>query len=252
MAAKKPVKKIEQGQEVPAKVTDPGLVDAANALRSALPNASEKTLAKLLAQAMLETGNFASCYNFNWGNVRAKDGEPYFMHPGAVDENIDGKHVVAKGKDDPLRRFRAYTSLEEGISEWLRVIRDLYVPGWNAANDDSKTCYEFAFALGEPRANGYRYYTADRERYAKGTASRYTSALGAVRGDEPWPTIRQGSSGAFVVEWQRILLAHQIPLKVDGEFGPVTHAATVVFQRQHDLKEDGVVGQLTWSAGRTQ
>jgi peptidoglycan hydrolase-like protein with peptidoglycan-binding domain len=248
MATKKAVR--AQGKEIPAEVTRGTLAEAVSALRAALPSASDKTLAKLLAQAMLETGNFASCYNFNWGNVRARDGEPFFMHPGAVDENIDGKHVVARGKDDPLRRFRAYASLEEGISEWLRVIRDLYVPGWTAANDDDVSCYQFAHALGEPRAKGYRYYTADRDRYAKGTASRYPAAIGAVTGVESWPTVRKGSEGPFVVEWQRILIAAGIPVSVDGIFGPETMSGTMIWQERKGLEVDGVVGPVSWSVGR--
>jgi len=244
MATKKiPAKNTSK--EVPALITHPSLPDAVAALVVALPEASEKTLAKLLAQAMLETGNFKY-----WGNVRAKDGEPFFMHPGAVDENIDGKHVVAKGKDDPLRRFRAYASLEEGISEWLRVIRDLYVPGWKAANDDSVSCYQFAHALGEPRANGYRYYTADRDRYAKGTASRFSAALAAVTGEESWPTLRQGDAGPFVQEWQRILIRDDIPVSLDGKFGPQTLSGTIIWQQRHELDDDGIVGPVSWSVGR--
>jgi len=56
-------------------------------------------------------------------------------------------------------------------------------------------------------------------------------------------TIQLGSTGADVIEWQRILGA-----KPDGIFGKLTQAATVVWQRQHGLLADGIVGPRTWAA----
>lgn len=35
--------------------------------------------------------------------------------------------------------------------------------------------------------------------------------------------------------------------KVDGKIGPRTKSAIIEFQRQHNLKSDGVVGQKTWN-----
>ncbi len=35
--------------------------------------------------------------------------------------------------------------------------------------------------------------------------------------------------------------------KIDGRIGPKTKAAVVEFQRKHNLKADGVIGQKTWS-----
>lgn len=36
--------------------------------------------------------------------------------------------------------------------------------------------------------------------------------------------------------------------KIDGKIGRKTRAAVIEFQRQHNLKSDGVVGQKTWAA----
>jgi hypothetical protein len=63
------------------------------------------------------------------------------------------------------------------------------------------------------------------------------------------PVIKQGSKGPAVAEWQRI-----IGVKVDSNFGPGTHSATVGWQKTHKdvdgkpLTPDGVVGQKTWQA----
>jgi peptidoglycan hydrolase-like protein with peptidoglycan-binding domain len=62
-------------------------------------------------------------------------------------------------------------------------------------------------------------------------------AAEAVKAD-----LRQGDIGPQVAQWQRelneVLLAG---LEVDGEFGLLTRQATVKFQRQQSLEDDGVV-----------
>ncbi len=58
------------------------------------------------------------------------------------------------------------------------------------------------------------------------------------------PTIKQGSTGDAVVQWQKIL-----GVAADGKFGPQTAAATKTFQQKHGLTADGIVGPNTWLAG---
>lgn len=55
-------------------------------------------------------------------------------------------------------------------------------------------------------------------------------------------TIRQGSKGESVKEWQRIVGG----IAVDGSFGPATVTATKNWQKAHGLTADGVVGPQTW------
>lgn len=61
------------------------------------------------------------------------------------------------------------------------------------------------------------------------------------------PMLKQGSSGAAVLQWQGILLASSITLTMDGQFGPETIAATKAWQSAHGLTADGVVGPQTWA-----
>lgn len=58
------------------------------------------------------------------------------------------------------------------------------------------------------------------------------------------PTIWKSSKGKAVAVWQ--IIADAIP---DGEFGAETEKATKIFQEQHGLIIDGIVGQKTWAAG---
>lgn len=61
------------------------------------------------------------------------------------------------------------------------------------------------------------------------------------------PLVMYGSIGSAVAVWQQI-----IGVKVDGEFGAKTRAATLTFQANHSLKVDGEVGKKTWAAGLSE
>lgn len=64
------------------------------------------------------------------------------------------------------------------------------------------------------------------------------------------PTIQQGETGDAVRRLQRALRRTPNPsLVVDGDFGPVTHAAVIEFQQENPpLAVDGIVGPQTWAA----
>lgn len=83
---------------------------------------------------------------------------------------------------------------------------------------------------------------------------RIAAALGEPLPDgnePPQPTIRLGSRGEAVRDWQRALNAWReddSDLATDGAFGRVTEARTKQFQSAHGLHADGIVGPLTWGA----
>jgi Putative peptidoglycan binding domain/CHAP domain len=62
-------------------------------------------------------------------------------------------------------------------------------------------------------------------------------------------TIRQGSKGDTVKQWQEFLnkaLPDLVPIKVDGSFGPITFYRTITWQQLNPIKADGIVGPATW------
>lgn len=62
-------------------------------------------------------------------------------------------------------------------------------------------------------------------------------------------TLIEGSSGELVEALQRTLNERLDPspmLAVDGDFGPVTKAAVVRFQKIHELEQSGVVTEAMW------
>lgn len=60
--------------------------------------------------------------------------------------------------------------------------------------------------------------------------------------------LRRGSRGDQVTKWQSFLHGFGGELGIDGIFGETTEAETKRFQRENQIKADGVVGALTYAA----
>jgi peptidoglycan hydrolase-like protein with peptidoglycan-binding domain len=72
-----------------------------------------------------------------------------------------------------------------------------------------------------------------------------TPTVSSKTGDRAADIIKVDASG---VEVQKALKgAGLYEGKIDGKIGAKTKAAVVEFQKQHNLKADGVIGQKTWS-----
>jgi len=74
-----------------------------------------------------------------------------------------------------------------------------------------------------------------------------------LEGSDPGkkPTLRNGSSGAYVVELQQdlIRLGYSVgKTGADGKFGKNTEAGVKAFQKNHNLKQDGIVSDDVWEA----
>ena len=71
-------------------------------------------------------------------------------------------------------------------------------------------------------------------------------------GTIPKPTLKKGSEGERVENWQKFLNWYEgYGLKPDGKFGALTKEATKDFQRDHGLVDDGVVGPKTIAKAKT-
>ncbi|MGP3975923.1 peptidoglycan-binding domain-containing protein [Streptomyces sp. 8N114] len=65
----------------------------------------------------------------------------------------------------------------------------------------------------------------------------------------PTPTLNQGDSEQGGQECPGLLLARgHNPGPTDGDFGPVSVAATNAFQEAADIPVDGQIGPITWGA----
>ena len=65
--------------------------------------------------------------------------------------------------------------------------------------------------------------------------------------DKPSDNVRLGDSGKGVEQIQTALNAKGFKVVVDGKFGPATDQAVRAFQKKNGLKQDGIVGPITWA-----
>lgn len=104
----------------------------------------------------------------------------------------------------------------------------------------------------------YKEAVARRDAFFKAEAAGPTNAAVSTTATKPGstviavppgprPTIRVGSSGEAVKEWQRV-----IGVTADGKFGSGTEASTKAWQRARGLTADGVVGANTWARAQTE
>ena len=60
--------------------------------------------------------------------------------------------------------------------------------------------------------------------------------------------IKKGDKGTQVEELQIMLnLVNKTEISIDGDFGNITLAAVVTFQKKYKLKPDGIVGNMTYA-----
>lgn len=86
------------------------------------------------------------------------------------------------------------------------------------------------------------YAIARRYRDDFNTANKGVTAAGQTATPQQKLTIKAGSTGPNVIEWQKI-----IGVAADGKFGPNTTAKTIEWQRKNELTADGIVGPATWT-----
>ena len=87
-------------------------------------------------------------------------------------------------------------------------------------------------------------YTAEAYEYVMGIGACKHNAPALMAVTAHVPELRRGDSGRAVRAWQTIL-----DVTPDGDFGPVTQAATIKFQTEHGITADGIVGKDTWGKG---
>lgn len=85
-------------------------------------------------------------------------------------------------------------------------------------------------------------YWGKAERYKKALIERRKAERELFLKGYTRPTLKRGMSGNAVKEMQKLL-----GIKEDGLFGIATETAVKIFQQEHGLQPDGVVGKLTWA-----
>ncbi|MCU0526475.1 MAG: peptidoglycan-binding protein [Elainella sp. Prado103] len=92
---------------------------------------------------------------------------------------------------------------------------------------------------------------------------QYGLRVDAIVGAETWSKLmatvkpgsrplRSGCSGADVYELQGLLQVNGYAVKRTGNFGTETKSAVQNFQREHHLRSDGIVDEVTWALLRNR
>lgn len=120
------------------------------------------TLMLLVGQVALETGNFKSIHNYNFGNVRGESPAGLWTSFRAS-EIVDGKEVFLDVGEK--NKFRAYSTAADGAADYIRILKSR--PHWWAGLQ-TKTVEGFVKGL----ATFPVYMTASPSLYARVLAER--------------------------------------------------------------------------------
>ena len=127
----------------------------------------------------------------------------------------------------------------ECTGSWERKILYSYVE-----EDGTRRHYKGGQKNGRWTKHGKMTAWLDYGNSAQTSANGANSSANNSKEEIIMPTIKKGSKGQIVKIWQVI-----IGVNVDGEFGPITDSKTRVFQKEHGLVVDGIVGKNTWKVG---
>lgn len=128
---------------------------------------NHQALVMMTAQSALETGSWKSCWNWNVGNLSGKGGD----------------YVIIRAYTGVYRPYRAFPSLDAGVSAYLGLLTARYASAIQAALNGDLT--GFAAAL---KAHGY--YEEDESAYLAAMQPRYaalTNSLANFDGGSPEP-----------------------------------------------------------------
>jgi hypothetical protein len=180
--------------EAPVKKTTPELRDVVNELLAGWPELYPPGARTLAAQYLAETGG-TNCYNWNLGNKKSGVDNPHmYLNPvpecyskSAADAFVaKGKGLARLATADEMKkwtcadtmvvfiapheqcRFRAYSSLKEGVLDWLALHKQRA-----SSNRDYMKALQAGDTAGAAKAlKKAQYYTAPEDKYAQSMAAQ--------------------------------------------------------------------------------
>lgn len=159
-------------------------------MRVALPDEPTCAILVLMAQQALETGWWHRCYNFNLGGYKSglERMHTYFATterlpigtalryvgastpaaPCKILTHDTGFATVLFQPSHPVCRFRAYASLDDGVSDYVSEMRRRFVHAWGAAQAGDA-------GLFVTRLHEVGYFTAGVDAYSVAVRQIYAS-----------------------------------------------------------------------------
>ena len=201
-----------------------------------------KVCSPIIAQACLESNYGVSLLSARWHNYFGlKCGSAW----KGASVNLSTKEEYTKGQLTTIRdNFRAYSSMEEGVKGYFDFVSTKRYS--NLKNATTPKAYlEYIKADGYATASSY--VNSNLNVISRHDLERF-DWNGDVKGN-PYLLLsrqmRQGSAGESVKWLQWELNQSGANLTIDGMFGKQTKLAVLLFQKDHGLVQDGVVGSKT-------
>lgn len=142
--------------------------------------------------------------------------------------------------------FRVYDSMEDGVKGYFDFISTKRYANLKDAQTPKeylelikKDGYATSSSYVNTNLNCISRYDLERFDWNKVDENPYP---------EPITIMKEGRSGANVKWLQWELNRHGANLKIDGVFGPKTKLSVLLFQKDHGLTQDGIVGDKTKAA----
>ena len=204
-----------------------------------------KVCSPIIAQACIESAYGTSSLGYRWHN--------YFgMKCGSSWKgksiNLSTKEEYQPGQLTTIRdNFRVYDSMEEGVKGYF----DFISSSRYANLKNARTPKEYLeFIKRDGYATSSSYVNTNMSCIGRHDLERF-DWNGDVKGN-PYlllsKQMRQGSAGESVKWLQWELNQSGANLTIDGMFGKQTKLAVLLFQKDHGLIQDGVVGSKTIDA----
>ena len=203
-----------------------------------------KVCSPIIAQACIESAFGTSSLGYRWHN--------YFgMKCGSSwkgkSVNLSTKEEYVLGQLSTIRdNFRVYDSMEDGVKGYFNFISTKRY----ANLKDAKTPKEYLELI---KKDGYAtsssYVNTNLNCISRYDLERFDwNKVDENPYPEPITIMKEGRSGANVKWLQWELNRHGANLKIDGVFGPKTKLSVLLFQKDHGLTQDGIVGDKTKAA----
>ena len=194
-----------------------------------------------MAQAKIESNNGNSGLTQKANNLFGIKGS--YKGQSITMKTCEYVNGVKEYKNQP---FRKYPSWQESVNDHS----DLFNRA--ARYKNLRNCQDYVQACTNVRKDGY--CTAPEEQYINSLITyikkhRLWMLDYEVLKDYPvnkLNTVKKGSKGAGAYFVQLTLTDKGYSLVCDGDFGIKTEEAVKAYQRENQLKDDGIVGQKTW------
>lgn len=172
----------------------------------------------------------AALQSTSWGVGQVMGSHWRWLGYASVDAMISDVRRGIGGQAELMVRFIKKANLERFIEtkDWPAFARSYNGPGYKKHKYDVKI------------AKAYKQYAALENGYD-------TAYLKINKGKRNSTAIlRLGDCGEYVHALQLELRKCGFLIIVDGDFGPITRQAVMAFQKQNNLRVDGIVGPKTY------